>query len=298
MNKFGKGKSWAIFIVTIVCMVALGLLAGFGFGEKKTGAAKNIILGLDLKGGVSITYEVVDEEFTKEQLEDTKYKLELRVSNYSTESEVYTVGDNRITVDIPGAYDAEKILEDLGKPGSIMFATKADSSFTGDDTYSAYTAPDGTVYKVWVNGDDVADAQPINGSDKTTGATDYEVELKLTDSGKQKFAEATTENVGKTISIIYDEKVISSPTVESAITTGQAVINGMGSYEAAEDLASTIRIGSLSLQLKEVSSQVVGAKLGNDAISSSLVAGLIGLAIVMLFMIIVSYPSSLNAHVL
>lgn len=287
MNKFGKGKSWAIFIVTIVCMVALGLLAGFGFGEKKTGAAKNIILGLDLKGGVSITYEVVDEEFTKEQLEDTKYKLELRVSNYSTESEVYTVGDNRITVDIPGAYDAEKILEDLGKPGSIMFATKADSSFTGDDTYSAYKAPDGTVYKVWVNGDDVADAQPINGSDKTTGATDYEVELKLTDSGKQKFAEATTENVGKTISIIYDEKVISSPTVESAITTGQAVINGMGSYEAAEDLASTIRIGSLSLQLKEVSSQVVGAKLGNDAISSSLVAGLIGLAIVMLFMIIV-----------
>ena len=287
MNKFGKGKSWAIFIVTIVCMVALGLLAGFGFGEKKTGAAKNIILGLDLKGGVSITYEVVDEEFTKEQLEDTKYKLELRVSNYSTESEVYTVGDNRITVDIPGAYDAEKILEELGKPGSIMFATKADSSFTGDDTYSAYTAPDGTVYKVWVNGDDVADAQPINGSDKTTGATDYEVELKLTDLGKQKFAEATTENVGKTISIIYDEKVISSPTVESAITTGQAVINGMGSYEAAEDLASTIRIGSLSLQLKEVSSQVVGAKLGNDAISSSLVAGLIGLAIVMLFMIIV-----------
>lgn len=287
MNKFGKGKSWAIFIVTIACMVALGLLAGFGFGEKKTGAAKNIILGLDLKGGVSITYEVVDEEFTKEQLEDTKYKLELRVSNYSTESEVYTVGDNRITVDIPGAYDAEKILEELGKPGSIMFATKADSSFTGDDTYSAYKAPDGTVYKVWVNGDDVADAQPINGSDKTTGATDYEVELKLTDSGKQKFAEATTENVGKTISIIYDEKVISSPTVESAITTGQAVINGMGSYEAAEDLASTIRIGSLSLQLKEVSSQVVGAKLGNDAISSSLVAGLIGLAIVMLFMIIV-----------
>lgn len=287
MNKFGKGKSIVLLIVLIACMVGLGLLAGFGFGEKKTGAAENIILGLDLKGGVSITYEVVDEKFTKEELDDTKYKLELRVSNYSTESEVYTEGDNRITVDIPGAYDAEAILNELGKPGSIMFVTKADSGFTGDDTYSAYTAKDGTVYKVWINGDDIADAQPSTTSDQKTGATDYLVELKLNDAGKSKFAEATTENVGKPISIMYDEQIISSPRVESAITTGQAVINGMGTYEAAENLASTIRIGSLSLELQEVSSQVVGAKLGNDAISTSLRAGLIGLIIVMLFMIIV-----------
>ena len=287
MNKFGKGKSVVLFIVTILCMVALGLLAGFGFGEKSTGAAKNIILGLDLKGGVSITYEVVDDEFTKEQLEDTKYKLELRVANYSTESEVYTEGDNRITVDIPGAYDAEKILNELGQPGSIMFVTQAESGYTGDDTYKAYTAKDGTVYKVWIDGNDVEKAQPISGSDSKTGATDYQVELKLNDSGKQKFAEATTENLGKSISIMYDEQIISSPTVESAITTGSAVINNMGSYEEAEKLASTIRIGSLSLQLKEVSSQVVGAKLGNDAISTSLKAALIGLIVVMLFMIIV-----------
>lgn len=287
MNKLGKGKSIVLFIVSILCMVALGLLAGFGFGGKNTGAAKNIILGLDLKGGVSITYEVVDDEFTKEQLEDTKYKLELRVSNYSTESEVYTEGDNRITVDIPGAYDAEKILNELGQPGSIMFVTEAESGFTGDDTYKAYTAKDGTVYKVWIDGNDVEKAQPISGSDNKTGAIDYQVELKLNDSGKQKFAEATTENLGKSISIMYDEKIISAPTVESAITTGSAVINNMGSYEEAEKLASTIRIGSLSLQLQEVSSQVVGAKLGNDAISTSLKAALIGLIVVMLFMIIV-----------
>lgn len=287
MNRLGKGKSIVLFTVTILCMVALGLLAGFGFGEKKTGAAENIILGLDLKGGVSITYEVVDEKFTKEQLEDTKYKLELRVANYSTESEVYTEGDNRITVDIPGAYDAEKILNELGQPGSIMFVTKAEDGYTGDDTYKAYTAKDGTVYKVWIDGNDVEKAQPVSGSDSKTGATDHQVELKLNDSGKQKFAEATTENLGKTISIMYDEKIISSPTVESAITTGSAVINNMGSYEEAEKLASTIRIGSLSLQLQEVSSQVVGAKLGNDAISTSLRAAIIGLIIIMLFMVIV-----------
>ncbi len=287
MNKFGKGKSFVLFILTIACMVGLALLAGFGFGEKKTGAAENIILGLDLKGGVSITYQVVDEDFTKEQLDDTKYKLELRVSNYSTESEVYTEGDNRITVDIPGAYDAEAILNELGKPGSIMFVTKAEDGFTGDDTYDAYTAEDGTVYKVWIDGDDIKDAQPRTDSDQKTGATDYLVGLSLNDEGKEKFAEATTENIGKQISIMYDEKIISSPTVESAITTGEAVINGMGTYEAAENLASTIRIGSLSLQLEEVSSQVVGAKLGNDAISTSLKAGLIGIVLVMIFMICV-----------
>lgn len=287
MNKFGKGKSFVLFIITIACMVGLALLAGFGVGEKKTGAAKNIILGLDLKGGVSITYQVVDEKFTKEQLDDTKYKLELRVSNYSTESEVYTEGDNRITVDIPGAYDAEAILNELGKPGSIMFVTKAEDGFTGDDKYDVYTAEDGTVYKVWIDGDDIKDAQPRTDSDQKTGATDYLVGLSLNDEGKEKFAEATTENIGKQISIMYDEKIISSPRVESAITTGEAVINGMGTYEAAENLASTIRIGSLSLQLEEVSSQVVGAKLGNDAISTSLKAGLIGIVLVMIFMICV-----------
>ena len=287
MNKFGKGKSFVLFIITIACMVGLALLAGFGVGEKKTGAAKNIILGLDLKGGVSITYQVVDEKFTKEQLDDTKYKLELRVSNYSNESEVYTEGDNRITVDIPGAYDAEAILNELGKPGSIMFVTKAEDGFTGDDKYDVYTAEDGTVYKVWIDGDDIKDAQPRTDSDQKTGATDYLVGLSLNDEGKEKFAEATTENIGKQISIMYDEKIISSPRVESAITTGEAVINGMGTYEAAENLASTIRIGSLSLQLEEVSSQVVGAKLGNDAISTSLKAGLIGIVLVMIFMICV-----------
>lgn len=287
MKKFSKAKSIILFIVTIIVTVALGLLAGFGFGEKKTGAAKNIILGLDLKGGVSITYQVKDEKFTKEQFDDTKYKLELRVQNYSTESEAYKEGDDRITVDIPGAYDAEAILKELGQPGTLMFVTEAEDGFTGDDTYDLYEGKDGKKYKVWIDGNDVEDAKPVTSSDEKTGAADYQVSLKLKKEGTQKFADATTQNVGKPISIVYDDEIISSPRVESAITNGQAVINGMGSFERAENLASTIRIGSLDLQLEEVSSQVVGAKLGNDAISTSLKAGLIGLIIIMLFMIIV-----------
>ena len=283
-----KSKSIILLVATFICIGIIGYVAAFGVGKKDTGAAKNIILGLDLKGGVSVTYEIQDKDFTREQLNDTVRKLELRVANFSTESEVYTEGDNRITVDIPGAYDAEKVLEELGKPGSLMFVTEADSSFTGDETYPLYTSKkDGTKYKVWVSGSDVANAQGRSQTSQTTNASEYVVSLEMTESGTKKFADATSNNVGKQISILYDDEVISAPTVNEAITTGEAVINGMESLESANDLASTIRIGSLSLELKEISSKVVSAKLGNDAIDTSLKAGLIGLVIVMVFMMIV-----------
>ncbi|MDE7157754.1 MAG: protein translocase subunit SecD [Lachnospiraceae bacterium] len=285
--KLKKSNSIVLFILALLCIVFVGYVAGFGIGSKKTGSAENIILGLDLKGGVSITYEIQDENFTKEQVNDTVYKLQLRVANFSTESEVYKEGDNRITVDIPGQYDSESVISELGKPGSLMFVTEADEDFTGDDTYPLYVTESGSRYKVWLTGSDVADAQGRAQTSSSTGASEYVVALEMTEAGTKKFADATTTNLGKTISILYDDKIISSPTVESAITTGEAVINKIGSLEEANSLASTIRIGSLSLELEEISSKVVSAKLGNDAIETSLLAGLIGLAVVILFMMIV-----------
>ena len=112
------------------------------------------------------------------------------------------------------------------------------------------------------------------------------VDLTLTDEGKTKFAEATQNNVGKQIAIIYDNGVLSAPRVNEAITGGKAQISGMESVERAQELASYIRIGSLSLELTELRSSVVAAQLGEEAISTSLIAGLIGLIIVILFMII------------
>ena len=285
--KHSKVKSTVAFIVTLILIVAVGLVSGFGVGSHNIGAAKNIILGLDIKGGVSVTYKVKDKDFTKEQLNDTKYKLEKRVAQFSTESEVYSEGDDKITVDIPGAYDAQAVLEELGKPGSLMFVTEADDSFQGDDTYPLYETKDGKRYKVWVSGDEIADAQGQARSSETTNATQYVVTLTMTKSGTTKFAEATKENYGKTISILYDDEIISSPKVNAQISDGEAIIEGQESMEAANNLASTIRIGSLSLELEEISSKVVSAKLGNDAIETSLIAGLIGLIIVMAFMIIV-----------
>ena len=113
---------------------------------------------------------------------------------------------------------------------------------------------------------------------------EYVVALQLTKEGTTKFAEATAANVGKQISIIYDGQTISSPRGKQAIEGGEAVITGMSSYEEADNLAATIRIGGLSLELEELRSNVVAAQLGEEAISTSLMAGAIGLAIIFVFM--------------
>lgn len=285
--KMNKTKSSVLFVITLILIVAIGYVSAFGVGKTNTGSAKNIILGLDLKGGVSVTYQIKDDSFTKEQLEDTKYKLELRVSQFSTESEVYTEGEDKITVDIPGVYDSQTVIDELGKPGSLMFVTVADDDYEGTEEYPLYEAADGTKYKVWVSGDEIADAKAQAMTDSNTGASEYVVSLQMTKEGTTKFAEATSENLNKNIAILYDDTIVSNPVVNSVISDGNAVIEGQTSMKEAEDLASTIRIGSLSLDLEKISSKVVSAKLGNDAIETSLFAGLIGLIIVMVFMIIV-----------
>lgn len=265
-------------ILTIAVIATLAFLAVFGWGEDQAWSAKSIKLGLDLKGGVSITYQVKNDTFTDTELQDTKNKLEKRVQNYSTEASVYQEGDNRLTVDIPGVYDEEKVAEELGKPGSLQFIT-----YTNEKDKEETEADESI--KVWVSGSDIATAKAGYTTNQTTGATQYVVQLEMTSDGTKKFADATTELKGKVLYIMFDGKVVSSPVVNAAITDGRAVIEGMASIEEAENLASTIRIGSLSLELEQISSKVIGAKLGNDAIETSLFAGMIGLIIVMLFMI-------------
>lgn len=197
----------------------------------------------------------------------TRFISYRNVESYSTEATVYQEGDNRINIEIPGVTDANKVLEELGKPGSLEFQTE-----------------DGTTV---LTGTDIKTATAKTGEDQTTGKQEYTVELILNEEGTQKFADATTANVGKRIAIIYDGQTISSPTVNTAITGGTAYIDGQASFDEAEKLASTIRIGGLQLELEELRSNVVGAQLGEEAISTSLMAGAIGLAIVFLFMIIV-----------
>ncbi|WPB48627.1 Protein translocase subunit SecDF [[Clostridium] scindens] len=263
-----KNKGILSLILTVVLVVLLGFTVLVGFGKTGTGAMKNIKLGLDLAGGVSITYQVKDDNPTEKEMSDTIYKLQKRVEQYSTEASVYQEGDDRINIEIPGVTDANAILDELGKPGSLEFRTE-----------------DGETV---ITGSDVKTATAKAGEDDM-GNKEYSVELSLNKEGTKKFADATEANVGKTISIIYDGEAISSPRVQTAITGGQAYITGNFSYDEAENLASTIRIGGLKLELEELRSNVVGAQLGEQAISTSLKAGAIGLAIVFIFMIFVYY---------
>ena len=260
-----KSKAAVILAVIIAAFAGLAYYASIILSSTGIGEDMSIPLGLDLSGGVSITYQVVDENPSAEDMSDTIYKLQKRVDSYSTEASVYQVGDDRITVEIPGVQDANQILEELGNPGSLEFQM-----------------PDGTVF---MTGDMVADAQAATQTD-TYGNKEYVVSLKLTDEGARIFGEVTSENIGKNLPIVYDGETISYPRVQTAITGGEAQITGMANYEEAESLATQIRIGSLSLQLTELESSVVGAQLGSQAISSSLKAGAIGLAVVMVFMIV------------
>lgn len=256
-------------IITLI--LVLGILAGLCYysatiiSSTGVGEDRSINLGLDLAGGVSLPIRQSETKPTDEQLDDTVYKLQKRVEGYSTEAQVYKVGDDRISVEIPGVSDANKILEELGKPGTLEFQTE-----------------DG---KTFMDGSAVAQAKAATITNDT-GNKENIVELTLTDEGAKTFAEVTSANVGKALPIVYDDEVISYPTVQQAITGGTAQISGMANYEEAESLASQIRIGSLSLKLEEMRSEVVGAQLGEEAISSSLKAAAIGLVIVMIFMIV------------
>lgn len=261
-------KNTGILTLLLTVLVTAGLIYGAaaGFGESQTGAAKNIKLGLDLAGGVSITYQTVIDNPTQEQMDDTVYKLQKRVEGYSTEAVVYQEGNNRINIEIPGVSDANAILEELGRPGSLEFR-----DLEGN---------------VLIEGTDIKSAE-AKGYTDNLGKNSYEVALTLTDEGAEKFAEATRENLGLQIPIVYDGEVISAPTVQAEITDGNPSITNMESFESAERLASTIRIGSLQLELRELRSKVVGAQLGEEAISTSLKAGAVGFVLVLIFMIAV-----------
>ncbi|MBQ7562588.1 MAG: protein translocase subunit SecD [Lachnospiraceae bacterium] len=297
-----KRNGIIVLAVFCVCTILLGLMVVFGVGTEKTGAAQNVKLGLDLAGGVSITYQAVGEEApSAADMSDTIYKLQKRVEGYSTESQVYKEGDDRISIEIPGVEDANAVLEDLGKPGSLYFIKQYDPDHNENYSMNGYTPsgrPNYTLAKsieeleaegsIVLTGTDVKTAQ-AGSTTNDMGNNEYVVELTLNDEGAKKFADATTEAVVNhdSIMIYYDNEAVSVPTVQSAITGGQAQITGMGSFEEAENLASTIRIGGLKLELEELRSNVVGAQLGSEAISTSLKAGAIGFALVVIFMIAV-----------
>ena len=303
-----KSKAIIILLCALLVLLGVGYVDLYGVDAEGTASASDISLGLDLAGGVSITYQVVgDEEPDATDMADTIAKLQQRVENYSTEAIVYQEGTDRINIEIPGVTDANKILEELGRPGSLYFISETDSDGNANYSIQAVTDAQGNVSygyalnktidelkadgSIKLEGTDVKTATAGSMKDQTMGNTTYAVDLVMTDEGTKKFEEATRNAYEKneTLGIYYDGAFVSVPSVKGVFSDGNAQISPMSSYEEAESLASTIRIGGLKLELEELHSKVVGAQLGVEAISTSLKAAVIGFIVVAIFMIAVYF---------
>ncbi|WP_394898999.1 protein translocase subunit SecD [Clostridium paraputrificum] len=260
-----KGKSSALFIL---CTLAIILFAFVGYkGAEVAGwrikpFSETITKGLDLQGGVSVVMEIQDEEVSKEDLEKTKEQLSLRVNKIGVaETVVSTEGDRRIRIDIPAQVDSGKIVESLGKTGELTFKSpKGDVILTGQDVNKAIATSD------------------ENGLPQ--------VALELNEEGTKKFADATKEYLGQSISVNMDDEVLTNPTVNSVITNGSAVITGSKSADDAKRLAGLINAGALPVTVKAASVKTVGAQLGEEALPNALKAALIGIGLIFVFMII------------
>ena len=280
-----KTKRKAVINLIIFFLLLAGgiYMAIAGVGQNESGKTANVPLGLDLQGGLSVTYEIQDEKPTSDEIDATVDKLQRRVDAYSSEGEVYQEGNDRITVEIPlntEKVDAHDVLDELGQPGQLLFLDSENYTIWQQNQNNGTN----DAYEAVLTGSDIKNAQA--GVDDSGTVKDYVVQLQFTDEGAQKFATATAANIGKPIYIIYDGAVASAPTVQSAITDGNAVINKISSYDEAESLASTIKIGALPLELKQIQYNIVGAKLGQKAVSTSLIAGAIGFGLVCILMII------------
>ena len=280
-----KTKRKAVINLIIFFLLLAGgiYMAIAGVGQNESGKTANVPLGLDLQGGLSVTYEIQDEKPTSDEIDATVDKLQRRVDAYSSEGEVYQEGNDRITVEIPlntEKVDAHDVLDELGQPGQLLFLDSENYTIWQQNQNNGTN----DAYEAVLTGSDIKNAQA--GVDDSGTVKDYVVQLQFTDEGAQKFATATAANIGKPIYIIYDGAVASAPTVQSAITDGNAVINKISSYDEAESLASTIKIGALPLELKQIQYNIVGAKLGQKAVSTSLIAGAIGFGLVCILMIV------------
>ena len=304
----------------IILLLILAILCGLGYYAADVAKATNtkedgITLGLDLSGGVSITYEIADEKFSQTDVDDTIATLEERIEEVAmtTEYAVYQVGDDRITVEIPGVFDANKVLEELGTPGALYFIMEYDDAGNKNFEYDSSLADTEDVpYKlnytideliangsIVLTGEDVQSAKAAYQQTNTVEGNSPVVELVFNDDAADVFYDATSLAAEKNcrLAIYYDGHFRSVPSVSKGISGGKCVVEGMSSFEDAQELAGKISSGAIELELTELESNVVGAQFGGEALTTSVKAALIGLVLVMLFMIVMYRVSGLAASI-
>lgn len=268
------------------------------------------VLGLDLRGGMQVILKAdlpEGSEITGDSLQVARQILENRSNGLGVSEVVFQVaGSNRIVGEFPGASNAEDVIEQIKQTGVLEFVDIGDNLWQflpGDEIVTDFTSST-KVTEVPAPGSiaptDDANAEtpkPIfhtvmTGIDLKAVAVDspiantFQINFELTSQGRDIFAEHTRNNVGKFLAIVLDNKIISAPTISTAITEGSGTISGSFTIDEANALAVQLRYGSLPIPLVVEQIRVIGPTLGQDSLEKSLVAGLVGFILVALFMAI------------
>ncbi len=292
-----------LVLLAAVIWIDLPSTKKFPIGNKKI----STVLGLDLRGGMQVILKAdlpEGTEISSESLQVAKQILENRSNGLGVSEVVFQVaGNNRVVGEFPGASNAEDVIQQIKQTGVLEFVDIGDNAFNlraGDEIHTDFTLPTkvtevptpdslekdpGTgetvppVFHTVMTGKDlksIAVASPI--------ANNYQINFELTNEGKTIFADHTSKNVGKFLAIVLDNKIISAPTISTAITEGTGSISGNFTIDEANALAVQLRYGSLPIPLVVEQIRVIGPTLGQDSLEKSLVAGLVGFILVALFM--------------
>lgn len=255
-------------------------------------------LGLDLRGGVQVLMEAdlpADAAVDAQAMDVARTIIENRTNALGvSENVIQVAGERRIVGEFPGVQDASAILETIQQTGLLEFVDTGTQYFEPGTAITTDYNPSGTaasasgetpavpeqVFHTVMTGIDLKTVQ-VMPSQQGAG---YEISFSLSSDGTKVFGDHTAQNIGKFLTIVLDKKVISSPSINSAITGGEGVITGSFTIEEANAFAVQLRYGSLPIPLKIVETRIIGPTLGEDSLQKSLIAGAIGMVIVMLFM--------------
>ena len=226
-----------------------------------------ITQGLDLNGGSVIVFKAKKENPSQDEMNTVAELLRTRLDNMGyTESDISVQGSDKVRVEIPSFSNPEEAAKSLGATAQLKFFENSGAEV--------------------LNGKHIADASSQYGQTSDLGGASYYVQLELTDEGQKAFSAATARNIGQQIHIAMDDAIISSPTVQSAINDKTCIITGEFTQEEAKNLAANIKSGKLPFSLEPVEVRAVSATLGADALNKAVNAGVIGLILVILFMLL------------
>jgi preprotein translocase subunit SecD len=289
-----------ILLVVILALVAAAIWIILPVNVGLIGKPAQFQLGLDLVGGVQALLEAdlpADTQVSQDSMNTARTIVDNRVNGLGvTEATVQQAGNRRLVVEMPGFTDTETALGTLKQTGLLEFVdfsklseteaaallyqtVQTDFAQSGSSSSGAAQSGDKQIFQTVMTGSELKTVNVV-----TTQSGEPEVSFELTPEGATTFSQFTSANVGNILAIVLDKQVISIPRINQAITDGKGVIQGNFTIETANDLAVKLRYGSLPIPLKVASSQTIGPTLGQDSLQKSLIAGLIGITVVILYM--------------